>query len=132
MEHICSRTCPAEMLEASRTMPSDPESIYARTMDQINSQSDSQFQLAKRVLSYLVLAKRDLSVNELIEALAVKPGTAELDGLWKRRLETLIEVCRGLVVIDNNSSIIHLAHLTLQDYLAKTLPDLEEMKFRAP
>jgi ankyrin repeat protein len=110
-------------------MPSDPDSIYARTMDQINSQSDSsQIQLAKRVLSYLVLAKRNLSVQELIEALAIEPGATKLDSLWKRRSETLIEVCRGLVVIDDNSSIIHLAHLTLQDYLTKSLPDIEEMK----
>ena len=129
IERICCKTCPGEMLQASSTMPSDPDSIYEQTMDQINSQSDkSQIQLANRVLSYLVLAKRNLSVNELIEALAIQPGIGEIDSLWKRRSETLSEVCRGLVVIDDNSCIIRLAHLTLQDYLTRKLPDIYEMK----
>ena len=111
-------------------MPSDPDSVYERTMEQINSQSDSsQIELANRVLSYLVFAKRDLSIHELIEALAVKPGTTKLDALWKRPPQILIKVCRGLVVIEDSSRIIRLAHLTLQDYLAERYkPGIEKIQ----
>lgn len=41
----------------------------------------------------------------------------------------MIKVCRGLVVIDDSSVIIRLAHLTLQDYLAERYkPDIEKIQ----
>lgn len=40
----------------------------------------------------------------------------------------LVKVCRGLVVVDDNSMIIRLAHLTVHEFLANNLPELSQMR----
>ena len=109
-------------------MPSDFGSIYSQTLDQINSQSKSQADLAHKVLSWLVLAKRNLSIEELIAATAVEIGTSSLDSLNKRTSSILTKVCKGLVVIDEQSGSVRLAHLTVYDFLTASLLHLDTMR----
>lgn len=116
------------MLNASKYMPSDFGSIYSQTLDQINSQSKSQAHLAHKLLSWLVLAKRNLSIEELIEATAVEIGTSSLDSLNKRTPSTLTKVCKGLVVIDEQSGSVRLAHITVYDFLTASLLQLDRMR----
>jgi ankyrin repeat protein len=119
------------MLQAACTMPSNPGSIYAQTLEQINSQSASQSRLARKVLCWLVLAKRNLFVSELVAALSTEPGVLEPDRLNKRSASVLIKVCRGLVILDNDTGIIRLAHLTVYDFLAISLTELSQMRTEA-
>jgi hypothetical protein len=105
------------MLKAAKKMPSDPNSVYSRTMDQINFQSQSQARLANRILSWLTFAGETLTSLELVEALAIEDQSSELDPLNKPGAPLLARVCRGLVVVNESNGIIQLAHRTLQDYL---------------
>jgi hypothetical protein len=105
------------MVEAASTMSSDPDSVYSQTMEQILLQSPSRAKLAKRVLSWLLLAFRSLTPRELTEAIAIEPNTHALDPLNRCSGAMLAQVCRGLVVIDEENDIIQLAHQTVQDYL---------------
>jgi ankyrin repeat protein len=116
-DFICNQTTVREMLEAAKKMPSDPNSIYSRTMDQINSQSQPQARLANKILTWLTFAGETLTSQELVEALAIEDQSSEMDPLNKPSATMLARVCRGLVVVNESNSIIQLAHRTLQDYL---------------
>jgi hypothetical protein len=58
------------------------------------------YELAKRVLSWIIYAKRPLTTTEICCALAVEPDEAELDPENIPDVEDLLSVCAGLVVVD--------------------------------
>jgi hypothetical protein len=87
-------------------MPSDIYSFYEQTMEQINRQSTSRSQLAKKVLSFLA--------DELAEAVAIEPRMKELIKEKIPARSILVNVCRGLAAVDDNSGIIRLAHSTVE------------------
>lgn len=115
--NVCQQTSLREMIETAKSISSDPNSVYSQTMEQICLQSPSQVKVAKRVLSWLLLAFRSLTPRELVEALTIEPNTRALDPLNKRTPSMLVKVCRGLVVVDKESDVIQLAHKTVQEYL---------------
>jgi hypothetical protein len=116
------------VLSALQRLPSEAGSIYLQALEQIDSQSHSQAQLARKVLCWLVLAKPSLTLPELLEALAIEADSTALDPLNRGSAAMLVKVCRGLVVVDNNSMIIRLAHLTVHEFLASNLPELSQMR----
>jgi hypothetical protein len=87
------------MLEAAKKMPSDPNSVYSHTMDQINSQSQPQARLANKILTWLTFAGETLTSQELVEALAIEDQSSEMDPLNKPSAAMLARVCRGLVIV---------------------------------
>ena len=113
-------------------MPSDAGSIYIQTLEQIDAQSKSQAQLARKVLAWLVLAKDNMTVPEFLEAIAIEPGTSQLDPLNRRSPAIIVRVCRGLVAIDENSLIIRLAHFTVQEFLMAQLSEINSARLEIP
>lgn len=83
------------MLEASQTMPTDPGQIYTRTLHQVDLQSRSRAEMAKKILAWLVLAKRPLTLEALAEALAIEAGTSRLNARKKPNRSILTDVCKG-------------------------------------
>jgi hypothetical protein len=61
-----------------------------------------------------------MRVSELREALAVEPGTSELDPDNMPDIDFVLSVCAGLVVVDQLDAIVRLIHYTTQDYLDRT------------
>lgn len=127
VEYICQQTSAREMLEALRTMPSEANTIYFQTLDQIDSQSKSQSRLARKILCWLVLAQASTTLPELLDAIAIESGTPTLDPLNRRSAAILVKVFRGLVVVDNDS-VIRLAHLTVWEFLLENLTELPSMR----
>jgi hypothetical protein len=123
-DYTCQQTTAKEMLQAARSMPTDPAAVYSRTMHQINSQPTNQARLANRILNWLTFAQEALTPRELVEALAVEESATELDPLNRSSPTMLARVCRGLVFVDESNDIVQLAHRTVQDYLLD-LRDLE-------
>ena len=74
---------------------------------------------AKKVLYWIVYAKRPLDTAEICCALAVEPEEVELDPENIPDIEDLVSVCAGLVVVDPESAIIRLVHYTAQEYFER-------------
>ena len=66
-------------------------------------------------------SKRPLSPDELQQALGVKPGRKSLDGNLRRPHKTLVDVCAGLVIVEEESNTVRLIHYTLQEFLQSHL-----------
>lgn len=90
---------------------------YDSAMKRIKAQDPDASKLAMDTLRWVTHAKRRLSTQELRQALAVEPGTRELDRDNIPRINDMVSVCAGLVTSDG--SRIRLVHYTTQDYFER-------------
>jgi hypothetical protein len=86
--------------------------IYNEAMGRIERRSKSRQKLATQIFMWLTCAFRPLSVKELQHALAVKLNMTSLDLSTVYDEGTLISVCNGLVVIDDEQHVIRFARMS--------------------
>ncbi|VUC25543.1 unnamed protein product [Clonostachys rosea] len=93
---------------------------YDEAMGRINMQQHGFRQLAAKVLSWIIFARRQLTISELQQVLAVSVGDKKLDEDNVRDITDIVSVCMGLVTVDEQSGIIRLVHYTAQQYFDQT------------
>ena len=94
---------------ALKNLPMEVNATYDEAMKRIRRQSAVDRKLAERVLSWISYSREPLSYQELQHALAITPQMTDMitEALVDKCL--LIDICAGLVVVDNQSHIIRLA-----------------------
>ncbi|KAK0708547.1 hypothetical protein B0H67DRAFT_672739 [Lasiosphaeris hirsuta] len=105
---------------ALQKLPRGVDEIYERAMARIQGQGGGFRELALKVLSFVIHAKRTVSSAELRHAVAVKIGQPMLDEKFIPRLDIINSICGGLITIDNQSDIVRLVHYTTQEYFDNT------------
>ncbi|KAI1753132.1 hypothetical protein F4782DRAFT_539851 [Xylaria castorea] len=95
------------------------DTAYNHAMTQIEGKLQNLAKRAKQVLSWLVCAKRPLTKLELQHALAVEINELQIDRDNIRQVADLTSGCAGLVIVDEESSIVRLVHCTAQDYFVR-------------
>ncbi|KAI5847264.1 hypothetical protein DFP73DRAFT_456106, partial [Morchella snyderi] len=123
VKYICEQTTPNEIREALEGLrssstderPLDP--TYNRAIKTLNGQGESSKALAINILAWLLKARRPLTVDEIRTAARLEPGKHKLDELDLPGDETLLDVCAGLVMIDEVSRTIKFVHYTVQEYI---------------
>lgn len=113
-----------ETLSKTSKLPGKPglNRAYDDALERIKSQLADDARLALRALSWITFAKRQLTIDEICHAFAVEPDDEDLDPDNILDINDIVSVCAGLVVVDEESQIVHLVHYTTQVYLEK-LPD---------
>lgn len=96
---------------------------YDKVMDRIERQKGDLPRVAMQILSWIVKAKRTITVAELQHALAVEVGKTELDEENLPQMEDMVLACSGLVTVDNESFVIRLVHYTTQEYFERPQKD---------
>jgi hypothetical protein len=86
-------------------LPKGLDETYKQAMIRIESQGGGFRELAKKVLSWAIHAKRILSIAELQHAVAVEPGKPELNRKFIPNIEIIGSICAGLVTIDTQSDV---------------------------
>ncbi|THZ17807.1 hypothetical protein D6C89_08594 [Aureobasidium pullulans] len=89
-------------------------SAYEATMKRINQQQKRRSDLGKRILAWVVHAKRPLSFEELNHALATRPGKRSIESGDMYAKEVILSVCVGLVTLDVET--LRLIHYTAQEF----------------
>ena len=110
MDCLVSKSNLRAVRNALESLPVTVEATYDEAMKRIAAQIESDKELGERVLAWITYAREPLSLKKLQHALAVSPGMTEMDEDAIEDESVLISVCAGLVVIDENSSIIRLVH----------------------
>ena len=94
------------------------EDAYSATLSRIQGQGGNKRKLGMEALMWISHSERPLKVPELCHALAVEPGTTELNLNNVASIRTLLSCTLGLVTVDEQASIVRLVHFTLQEYLS--------------
>ena len=106
------------MEDAIEIMPRDLHQVFYQTLVRIKTQPEGRKRLGMKVLLWVSHAQGSLTVAELSEALAVRPGNASLNPRRRPLQNMMIECCLGLVTVDRESSSIRLVHYALQEFFA--------------
>lgn len=100
-------------------LPATLDETYSRTLNSINGQSERRRSFAQGTLTWLLHSKRALSMQELCEALSVRPHSLhhEIDDVPTP--QAVVKTCMGLVTI-NQYSMVSLAHVSVKDFLSRS------------
>ncbi|KAJ7847783.1 hypothetical protein B0H13DRAFT_2405537 [Mycena leptocephala] len=116
IESLSKKSTIKRVREALKTLPTDLNDSYDSAMKRIEDQNQEERNIAHSALTWVVNAKRPLTVAELQVALAVEPGTQELDDDNILDIEIILAVCAGLVIVDEQLTVVRLVHYTTQEY----------------
>jgi hypothetical protein len=108
MDSLAGKHNLAAVRRALEILPKEMNGTYDVAMERIEQQNEDDKELAKQVFSWITHACRPLSIKELQHALAVMPGMTSMDPDAIIDEEILTSVCAGLIVIDEESSIVRL------------------------
>jgi ankyrin repeat protein len=115
---------------ALRNLPQGSDAYdvtYHDAMERIFAQGKGSSEMARKILGWILCARRPLTTLELLHALAVEPGDTEIDDDNVLETEQLLTICAGLVTIDERSDNVRFVHYTTQEYLQRNqetwLPD---------
>jgi ankyrin repeat protein len=109
--------------KATAVSPNEPSALdeaYNKALERIQQQRGDLPRDALLILSWIVNAKRQITVPELRDALAVEIGKSALDEDNVPTIEHVTRACAPLIVVDGESNIVRLVHYTTQEYLERT------------
>ncbi|KAJ7327642.1 ankyrin repeat-containing domain protein [Mycena albidolilacea] len=116
LESLGAKRKPKAVFEALENLPSDLDETYHNAVKRISDQDEEAREIAQSTLIWVTNAKRPLTVEEIRVALAIEPGTNQLDVANMLDIETILSVCAGLIIVDDEHSIVRLVHYTTQEY----------------
>jgi hypothetical protein len=102
--------------EALKNLASGLDEMYNNAMERIADQEEDDKKIACSTLSWVANAKRLLTVEEIQAALAIEPGTRQLDKDNMLNIDTILSLCAGLVIVDEERFVVRLVHYTTQEY----------------
>ncbi|GMF67476.1 unnamed protein product [Aspergillus oryzae] len=105
--------------QALKTLPSDLGDAFAGTMVRIEQQPHAQSEQAKKIIAWVYLAERPVSVDELLCSLAIEDDDKAFNPRGMPIRSTLINCCHGLVVVDQETTTVRLVHYSFQEYLCR-------------
>lgn len=106
---------------ALQKLPSGLDETYEGAFARIEKQGVGFQALARRILSWVIYARRHLSATELQLALAIEPGKSKLDEKFIPDIEIIGSICAGLITFDKKCDVVRLVHHTTQEYCKRTL-----------
>lgn len=119
MERLSRQLNKRQILRTLKHLPSHNQldEAYDDVIKRIDAQGEDIAALAKRALSWIVLARRPLTASELCCALAVELETEELDTANLFEIRDIQSICAGLVNVEEERRIVGLVHNTAQTFL---------------
>ncbi|KAI9894447.1 MAG: hypothetical protein M1814_003205 [Vezdaea aestivalis] len=105
------------ILELLGHLPNNINVMYDEALERIRAQNEDDLALAMSVFLWISCAYRPLEIIELQHAIAVEPESTFIDEDAITDEETLLSVCAGIVILDEESKTIRLVHFTAQEYL---------------
>lgn len=95
------------------------KAVYGQMMDQVQGQPKGLRDLAVQCFLWLTFAKRPLAVSELIQAVTVQVGDAQLLHDTLLLAQDLSSACRGFITIDGEDC--RFIHASAKEYIADSL-----------
>lgn len=119
MDSISTKITLRKVKSALHSLPEGLEKTYDEVWLRIKAQNPDDAELATKVIYWVFHAFRPLTIAEMQHALAVEPGDNTLDDDNIPNEEVLVSVCAGIVLVQQESDTIGLAHYTTQEYFER-------------
>ncbi|KAJ7336936.1 ankyrin repeat-containing domain protein [Mycena albidolilacea] len=116
IQSLSTKTTVKAVRDALEELPKDLTLTYDIAMQRIEAQNEEDRKIAHLALTWVANAKRPLTVPEIQTALAIEPGTRELNKDNLMDIEIILIVCAGLVIVDEQL-LVRLVHHTTHEYL---------------
>lgn len=123
VESLTDKTSPKAIKKALERLPTGSDALdtaYSQVMQRIEAQKPGFKRLAKRALSWIIYARRLLTIEELAHALAIEIGASAFDEENLDDIREIVPTCCGLVTIDPETRAVRLVHYTAQEYFKGT------------
>lgn len=125
LERIRTERTVTRVHKALSLIPPGLAATYHDIVERIKRQAEPDNLLGLRILQWVSHSRRLLHVHELCHALAIdlednRPPTRQLDVDNILDAQSLIDVCAGLVVIEKESQVVRLVHLTAEAFFENT------------
>lgn len=98
-------------------LPKTLGETYSKIYKEVLREETKDLAFAKKALMWVLCSRRPLSSQEWVNVTYWPERTDEVIGL-----NSLLELCHNLVVVDSQSQVVRFAHLSVQEYL-ETLED---------
>ncbi|KAJ2934212.1 hypothetical protein H1R20_g2893, partial [Candolleomyces eurysporus] len=89
------------LMKKLETLPIGLNELYDHTLERIKAQGEEKTSLAKRVLLWVTYALDPMSVDALQQAVAIELNSKTFDMNCMSPIELLLDVCCGLVTLNN-------------------------------
>ncbi|KAM0153906.1 hypothetical protein ACHAQE_007445 [Botrytis cinerea] len=117
MDYLCECSTDRDRREALHKLPPDLPKSYERILDRVNRSSKENQTLVRHTLLWVVYAEESLTIAQLLQALAVRPGDETFEKENMTTLEELLNWCSSLIRRKSQSDELELAHFTVKEYL---------------
>lgn len=130
MDSLCECDSDAAIRETLSNLPRDLTETYQRLLNKIRHPQRQA--LVRRMMQWIVCARRPLRIDELLEAVAF---TIEDDHWDHSKIPVdplrLIRASGNLMLVDEEDQSVQLAHYTVQQFLLSTAPEeINPISFR--
>jgi ankyrin repeat domain-containing protein 50 len=102
--------------EVKRTLqgfPSNIKDVYLQTWERILKRNPTRVLVAKAVLLWVMNAQRPMTISELERAVATSPTTHKFQPDEVVPGMSLVTLCRGLVIFEEESGVVRLVRKSL-------------------
>ncbi|KAH6873705.1 ankyrin repeat-containing domain protein [Coprinopsis sp. MPI-PUGE-AT-0042] len=123
LQALCECVTALEVRQTLEDFPLRIQDIYLQTWNRIVEQKSSHVLLAKAALVWVLHSSRSMTIEELQRAVATSPETYTFEPNRLAPGTILIALCRGLVILEEESRLVRLIHYTAKDTLQELLHD---------
>ncbi|KAL7958575.1 hypothetical protein V8C34DRAFT_323970 [Trichoderma compactum] len=114
--------CDDEVEEALKDLPGDIDKMYVRILEKLADMvrnHGGRRQRQHAIIQWLIAAKRPLRLDELAEAVTIRPGQQELRKTGVVHGRRLTDICGPLVYVNETTKEVTLCHFSLKEFLTK-------------
>ncbi|KAL8687291.1 MAG: hypothetical protein Q9224_005195, partial [Gallowayella concinna] len=116
VDSLACKTSVKALKKALERLSGTLDELYDDALQRIDSQSQDDKALAEKALCWVAYAYRSLSAPALQEAVAIDPDETDYDPEAIPAVSLILDVCAGLLIVDEEADVVRLVHYTAQDY----------------
>ncbi|KAL8812638.1 MAG: hypothetical protein Q9200_000866 [Gallowayella weberi] len=116
VDSLASKTSIKTLKKALDRLSGTLHDLYHDALQRIDSQSHDDKALAEKALRWVAYAYRPLGAPALQEALAIDSEETDYDPEAIPPVSLILDVCAGLLIVDEEAGVVRLVHYTAQDY----------------
>ncbi|KAI0192806.1 hypothetical protein F4808DRAFT_362548 [Astrocystis sublimbata] len=115
-------TSEADIRAELATFPKKLNGFYARTLAKIDALGPMEQSVARRIFLTLSAAQQTMSVDELLDALAIKRGSKDYSASRLPKEELIHELCGSLVIVEERitgstrTQLVRFCHKSVRDF----------------